>query len=190
MKLRFRSLLPLLAAAIGAPLMVWDIHNQQIIARMGMAWDTGAPLWPYQTPDTILNALNIPASFLANGFSNLFALYGPLRYIFFYPAIIVLWWLIGVYVDGRRRKITVRKSIVSSIALYLLFAAFIVLGVLDTRWPVEWWWTYSRSLWSVTDLILLRLVAPPIWFFLLGAAAFDAALRRSRPGHPHTTSLI
>ncbi len=183
-KLRLRFLLPLLAAAASAPLMVWDIHNQRVIMRMGMGWDIGAPLWPYQTPDTVLNALSLPASFLANGFSNLFALYGPLRYLFFYPAILVLWWLIGVYFDQRRRNTAVRKSILSSIALYLLFAAFMILGVLDSRWPVEWWWTYSRSFWTMTDLILLRLIAPPTWWFLLGAAAFDAALRRSRLGTP------
>jgi len=56
MKLTFRILLPAVMGALSVALMVWDSQNQRVIRSMGMAWDTGAPLWPYQTPDTLLFA--------------------------------------------------------------------------------------------------------------------------------------
>ena len=35
---------------------------------MGMGWDDGAPVWPYQTPNILLFTLNTPAYFVANFF--------------------------------------------------------------------------------------------------------------------------
>jgi len=40
---------------------LWHIQNFRVIESVGMGWDTGATLWPYQTPDTLLFALNTPA---------------------------------------------------------------------------------------------------------------------------------
>ena len=51
MKRTFSTILPVVVGVVSAALIAWDIHNQRIIAFTGMAWDTGAPLWPYQTPD-------------------------------------------------------------------------------------------------------------------------------------------
>ena len=28
--------------------MFWDVHNVGVIGSMGMAWDMGAPIWPYR----------------------------------------------------------------------------------------------------------------------------------------------
>ena len=41
--------------------MAWDLYNEGIIAQTGMGWDTGAPIWPYQTPAILLFAINTPA---------------------------------------------------------------------------------------------------------------------------------
>jgi hypothetical protein len=50
MKVPLKISLPTVIGLVSATLMVWDLHNQRVIMSMGMAWDTGAPLWPYQTP--------------------------------------------------------------------------------------------------------------------------------------------
>jgi hypothetical protein len=165
------------------PLMLWDIHNQRIIQSMGMAWDTGAPLWPYQTPDTILFAVNLPAFLISNLISNASDLYfkfgviGPLRYLFFFPAVLGWWWLVGLYID--RRSPDKRRPILA-LSLCLLAVGLVGLGIEESRWAVRWWLTYSRTFWSATDLILLRLLAPTVWCIALGLVALSAAWRRAR----------
>ena len=61
---------------------------------MGMAWDTGAPLLPYQTPDTLLFAINTPAYFVAAAACNFlgFGVISPLHYVTFFSAIVAWWW--------------------------------------------------------------------------------------------------
>ena len=51
---RFRVVIPLIMGAISVPLVIWDIHNAQVIYSAGMGWDTGAPVWPYRTPEILL----------------------------------------------------------------------------------------------------------------------------------------
>jgi hypothetical protein len=63
--IRYRILLPIALGGLSAALMAWDIHNEKVLESTGMAWDTGAPLWPYQASSLILFALNLPAYVLA-----------------------------------------------------------------------------------------------------------------------------
>jgi hypothetical protein len=79
-KRRLKLVLPIVMGLISAVLMVWDIHNQNIIRLMAMRWDTGAPLWPYQTPDTLLYAMNLPAYYVGGASAYYFdvGLIGPL----------------------------------------------------------------------------------------------------------------
>jgi len=185
MKVPLRLALPLAIGFVSALLMVWDIHNQHVIMSMGMAWDTGAPLWPYQTPDTLLFALNTPA-FLISASSNYFkiGLIGPLHYVTFFPAILAWWWLVGLYLDKRRPNESVRKISVWAFLLCLLAIGLIFLGVDESRWAFRWWWTYSRRILNVSDLIFLRLISPSIWCFVLSLVALLAALRRRANGNP------
>lgn len=67
---------------------------------MGMAWDTGAPVWPYQTPDILLRFLNGPAYFVAQPLANVFRLGGPNHFLMVFPAILIWWWFLGVRLDS------------------------------------------------------------------------------------------
>jgi hypothetical protein len=91
MKVPLKIALPTVIGLVSATLMVWDLHNQRVIMSMGMAWDTGAPLWPYQTPDTLLFALNTPAFLISALGSNYFrfGVIAPLHYVTFFPIILV-----------------------------------------------------------------------------------------------------
>ena len=93
MKVPLKVALPTVMGLLCALLMLWDLHNQRVIRSMGMAWDTGAPIWPYQTPDTLLFALNTSASFISNASEFYFRIgaMSPLSYSMFFPAILV-WW--------------------------------------------------------------------------------------------------
>jgi hypothetical protein len=44
-----RIILPSVMGIVSLPLVLWEIHNERVIGSMGMAWDTGAPIWPHQT---------------------------------------------------------------------------------------------------------------------------------------------
>jgi hypothetical protein len=183
MKIPLKIALPVLACLVCVPLMVWDIHNQRVIASMGMGWDTGAPLWPYQTPDTLLFAFNTPAFLISALFGSVpyyfkFGLIGPLQYITFFPAVLVWWWLVGLYFDKNNRTTKMRKT--TRLLCYFLAIGLFICGVEESRWAAQWWWTYSRTLLSVTDLILLRLTSPSIWCFALGIFALKAARRQAQ----------
>jgi hypothetical protein len=180
MKLSFRFALPIVMGAISAVLMAWDIHNQRIIMSMGMAWDTGAPLWPYQTPDTFLFAINAPAYLIANPISRLLALLVPRHYYVLFPAILLWWWLVGSYLDKRCAGTKEQKAPIKALFLYLLAASLIFLGLDGFIHATRWWWSYSRNVLSVTDLILLRILAPSIWCFALSVVVLAAAWQRTR----------
>jgi hypothetical protein len=189
MKVPLKITLPTVIGLVSATLMVWDLHNQRVIMSMGMAWDTGAPLWPYQTPDTLLFALNTPAFLISALGSNYFrfGVIGPLHYVTFFPIILVWWWLVGRYLDNRHTSEIVRKMPVLTIMLCLLALGLIFLGINASRWAFQWWWTYSRTVFSVSDLILLRLLAPSMWCFVLSFAALATAQRRTSARNPQST---
>jgi L-alanine-DL-glutamate epimerase-like enolase superfamily enzyme len=44
-------MLPVAASVATIALTVWDIRNSITIGKMRIAWDTGAPVWPYPTPE-------------------------------------------------------------------------------------------------------------------------------------------
>lgn len=172
-----KLVLPVVMGLVCGMLMVWDLHNQRIITSMGMAWDTGAPLWPYQTPDTLLFALNTPAS-LVSAASNYFFKFGVINpmqhYATLFPAILAWWWLIGAYLDRHREGNDSGKRRIRPVFLCLLAVALISVGAEESHWAFRWWWTYSRTLASSSDLILMRLLAPSIWCFVLGIASLIA----------------
>jgi hypothetical protein len=184
-KRRLKLVLPIVMGLISAVLMVWDIHNQNIIRLMAMRWDTGAPLWPYQTPDTLLYAMNLPAYYVGGASAYYFdvGLIGPLRYETFFPAILAWWWLAGRYLDKRSdgEKTTVRSP-TWAVILCLFAILLIIVGITDSSRAFRWWWTYSREIVSVSDLILLRLIAPSLWCFGLSVVALLESKRRLSTG--------
>jgi len=178
MKSPWKIVLPALIGSISALLMVWDIHDQKVIMSVGMAWDTGAPLWPYQTPDILLFAINFPVYLLSTGTAQSLGLYGALRYIVFYPAILVWWFFVGSYFDKARQTTNFRKRPLAAVSMCVAAVVLLILGAHELSWTFHWWWTYSRTIISVTDLILLRGLTPTIWCFLFAFIAVRGASRR------------
>jgi hypothetical protein len=85
MRVPLKLSLPSSMGLLFAILMVWDLHNQRIIRSIGMGWDTGAPLWPFQTPDTLLFALNLPAFVFSHASARYlgFGIISPISYVLF-----------------------------------------------------------------------------------------------------------
>jgi hypothetical protein len=88
-------ILPLVLGVLNLPLILWDIHNARVIESMGMAWDTGVPIWPYQASDILLRLLNGPAYSIAMPIANLLRLPAPMHLFLVVPAILVSWFFLG-----------------------------------------------------------------------------------------------
>ena len=95
MSKRLRIVLPSVMGVLSLPLIFWDIHNARVIGLMGMAWDTGAPIWPYQTSDILLRFLNGPAYSIAMPIASFLKLAAPSHHFLVFPAILIWWWLLG-----------------------------------------------------------------------------------------------
>ena len=178
MATRLRTVLPIIAGVVSAPLMVWDAHNQRIITSMGMAWDTGAPLWPYQTPDILLRFANFPAYVVAQPALNLLRWYGGQIYLFVLPATLMWWWLVGLGLEyGLVRSTTHRRWFLFGALLgaepLLLWLTFESLADV-----FRYWLSYGRSLPPLSQaLITFRLVTPAPWTTFFGVIIGFAARR-------------
>ena len=148
---------------ISGILTIWDYYNCTVIERMGMAWDTGAPVWPFQTPDILLHVLNGPALLLT------FGLVSPKQHLIWYPAAVLMWWSIGKIVDRKRiqspRNWFVFRIIFPLIALCLIwFAASMLIST------YEWWGRHGREFSLSNSLLVLKFATPTLW--CLGIASF------------------
>lgn len=187
MRIRFRIVLPLAIGAISIPLIVWDIYNERVIVSMGMAWDTGAPVWPYQTPDILLRFLSCPAYIFATPVVNWLGLwqFTGTSYLVTIPLILIWWWLIGLVIDrgvvrqSRNRRWVLFSTLVV-LGLALSFGA--IFALLDAfRWLLQYGSYPGRA---AAILMFLRFLTPAIWLVLLsilvGVAGWKVALHNRR----------
>jgi hypothetical protein len=171
-----RFTLPISLGTLSLILMIWDLHNQRIITSMGMAWDTGAPGWPYQTADTLFNALNGPAVAFARPIAHLLQLLRPSDYIILYP-VSILWWIcVGVLIERQRQKLEIHKSPIKATFFVAVAATFAYCGTLFFV-DAGRWWHYSPEFATWNDLILIRELAPVAWCVVLSVLASLAARR-------------
>ena len=159
MKARLGIFFPSVIGVLSLPLILWDIHNARAIESMGMAWDTGAPVWPYQASDIFLRFLNGPAYSVAMPIANQLRLAAPMHFILVVPAILTWWWFAGWALDRGVQR-------------WQLIGMF---GVLLTL--LLWTTTAIQSLLRLRmeflpsnlsgALLVLRFVTPAAWFFAL-----------------------
>ena len=175
---RWRVWLPASATLINCALLIWDIHNVHVIESMGMAWDTGAPFWPYQAAGYFLAVLNVPARAATLAVSYPLQLRTALpvdieTLLFAVP----LWWCIGRRLDyglvpaWMHRRATLWAVLLTTIAIALLW-----LTVSEALQTCRWWFE-----WEVSPGILLRTFIPYCWGFFIAFAATISAYRLIRP---------
>src|SRR5215468_7855805 len=139
---RLRIILPSVMGTVSLPLVLWDIHNERVIVSMGMAWDMGAPIWPYQTADILLRLLNGPAYFIAMPIANTLRLVSPSLYLLVFPTILLWWWFLGLQLDHR---LTLTKSRGRwPIFSFLVVVALLLLRVAkqNSEGSFRWWFRY------------------------------------------------
>ena len=134
------------------------IHNARVIESMGMAWDTGAPIWPYQASDILLRFLNGPAYSIAMPIANLLRLPAPMHLFLVVPAILVSWFFLGWTLERGLARWSFFVTFVVLVAL-LFWAAIATPGIFRIRFD------YRVDL--STTLIILRFLTPAAWFVAL-----------------------
>jgi hypothetical protein len=177
MNTRLRIILPSVMGAISSPLVIWAIYNQRVIASMGMGWDTGAPIWPYQTPQFLLYFLNYPAHYIAQPMANHLGLVSPEDYFLLFPTTLIWWWLLGRQLDHglvgeKSRGNWLFFAILVALAVLFLWAA--VIAAVDA---LRWWFQYGESVWTSSTLLMMLQLAPVVWGCALGLGIAIAAKR-------------
>ena len=174
---RWRFLLPLSVGVVSTGLMIWDIHNERIIERMGNGLGHGAPVWPYQTAEILFSFLNLPAYLFAVPIIRAYHLYIPRHYIVLFPSSLLWWYIVGIVFDcGIIKRPTHRRWHWFVVALTLCFLA---LGIYGAQSTLAWWRAYGG--WTREALlVLLRVATPTIWSFVIAAGAGAAAMRSKK----------
>ncbi len=185
--LRFRLLLPLIFGCLGIALVVWEYHNQRVIAAMGMGWDTGPPIWPYQTSWILLQAINAPALALDLALFWLLGVRADVLLLLELPTIFLWWWFVGWRIDAGllpKPNLRLRRlwgTVLAVVSLGLWSCAFYLVQL-----QVKFWFEYGQSSWQGPMLYLMRNSGILCWCILLGYWSAAATLRvatslRNRP---------
>jgi hypothetical protein len=169
MSSRLRIVLPPVIGIVSLPLVLWDIHNARVIESMGMAWDMGAPIWPYQTSDILLRLLNGPAYSIAMPIANLLRLAGPTHLVLVVPGILIWWWFLGLTLDRGLARWRLFGMIVVFVAM-LLWSAVGVRSVL--RFSLD-----CSAFRLSTALLILRFITPAVWIIALTSLLFARGKR-------------
>jgi hypothetical protein len=144
---------------VSLPLVPWDIHNARVIESMGMAWDMGAPIWPYQASDILLRLLSGPAYSIAMPIANLLRVAAPTHLVLVVPAILIWWWFFGLTLDRGLTQWPLFGMLVVLVAL-LLWSAVAVPSVFRLRIDYR---AFDLSM----SLVILRLLTPAVWLITL-----------------------
>lgn len=159
MSTRLGTALPSVIGVLSVPLIFWDIHNAHVIGAMGMAWDMGAPIWPYQASDILLRLLNGPAYSITMPIANLLRLAAPMHLLLVIPVTLTWWWFVGLTLDRGLSRWSFLGMFVVLVTL-LLWAATAIPGVFQLRLDY-------RPFHFSTSLLILRFLTPAAWFFAL-----------------------
>jgi hypothetical protein len=171
--LKWRFRLPAVLGCATAGLMAWEQWNARVIESMGMRWDTGAPMWPFQTPEIILAVLNAPAYFIAAPIWWTLNLQSAQQQ---HPVLLLasigLWHLVGRGIDScwfSRQGAPDRQSLR---LLLIGVVAVAASGGARQMFDGARWWSKYGGLDLPRILILVRIVCFVPW--CLAVAAFGA----------------
>jgi hypothetical protein len=165
---RLRIILPSVMGTVSLPLVLWACYNENLIASKGMEWDTGAPIWPYQTPQFLLYFFNYPAHYIAQPMANHLGWPSPEDYFLLFPTTLIWWWFLGLQLDhGLVRPKYQRQWLLFAILLALA-ALFLWAAMVAGAEAFHWWFQYGAGFWNPSALLFILKSAPAVWGIALG----------------------
>jgi hypothetical protein len=153
--------------------MIWQHRNYGIIVSRGTAWDTGPPIWPFQTPEILLAALNAPAYLIT---TPVFFLVRRLRNadernLLLLLVILFLWFCVGSRIDfGLLPQDWAHHAMCPTVPLLFTLLASYSTGIYLFVGGVMWCSMYGR-LTLPSFLSLMRVAGALPWCCLLAVAA-------------------
>ena len=174
-----RVLLPIVFGVLALVLFVWEYENDRVVESMGMAWDTGPPMWPYVAVPLVSYAINAPAYIVCWPILKLLSP-GALwvQYVVWFPAIVMLWWWVGTRMDfgllGRRRYSSTRLLTAVLVVGALALLALSVRLALGEYRLFQNYWPPNPPIYA---LLLLRAIGPIAWCLCLAAVFVRSAIR-------------
>jgi hypothetical protein len=144
-----------------------------------MGWDTGPPIWPYQTSWILLQAINAPAYALD---LPLFMLLGvrtsQARLLLELPTILLWWWFIGWRIDfGLLPEKNVPQRRFWGAVLGVASLGFWSCATYLVVEQVRFWSEYGERSWRGPMLFLMRNAGILCWCLLLGFWSGAATVR-------------
>lgn len=185
-RVRFRVVLPIIFASAAIVFFDWDYENSRVVASMGMGWDTGPPMWPYETIPLISYAVNVPAYIVALPILKLLGLRTTcLQYAVWFPLIVFLWWWVGVFIDfglpiprsASHPRLNAGLVLVGTVGLILL-AAHVCLE--EYHWFRNYWPGHP----PIYAVLSLRAIGPTVWCIFFARAFVRAAIHIIRHETP------
>jgi hypothetical protein len=161
---KFRIALPAAMGGVSATLTAWDIYNWKVIVSMGMACDTCAPIWPYQTSDILLRLIDFPAFLVAMPLANDLHLLSPGYHWVVFPVGLVWWWFIGWMFDRRNINRPRRGRWAKFVSFLICCGLLTSAAIAELASVLHWYLRYGGAMWSINKLGLLRLMTPVLWF--------------------------
>jgi len=177
MNKKLQIVFPCAMSAVSLPFIVWDFLNQRVVTSMGMGWDMGAPVWPYQTPDILLRFLNAPAYFLAMPLANFLGLIGPAADFVIFPTILIWWWFLGLSLDHGLVKAASKWRWWIFVGLIVCAVLLLSTTVFVSVSAISWWFKYGGDFGIVNTLLTLRFLGPAVWCLALFLLFIIAARR-------------
>jgi hypothetical protein len=177
-RIRFRVVLPIVFGFLAAMFFAWDYENNRVVEQMGMGWDTGPPIWPYQAVYLILFAVNAPAYVLTTPLLRLLSLHElSFQYAIWLPAIIGLWWWCGTRVDFgflRTRKRGHPKLL--AMTFFFMATALLSSSTYYVIGDIRWWIRYGHYHRPLYAFILLRTIGPLLWCSVFAFALIKSGI--------------
>ena len=179
---RFRIILPVIFGVLAVFLFTWQHENDRMVESMGMAWDTGPPVWPYQAVPSFTYAVNAPAYIVSWPILKLLALRTNwLEYVVLFPAVLALWWCVGAYIDlglprdGSNSHRRLKAGLLLLTSSFLVFLAAWVC-VDQFRWVRSYWKDHP----PIYAVLFLGALGSTLWCVFFAAAFARGAIRLLR----------
>ena len=179
-RIRFRLVLPVVFGFLAFVLFTWQHETNRMIELMGMAWDMGPPMWPYQAVPLFSYAINAPAYIVCWPLTKLIDVPADWPYYMVWlPVIVLLWWWVGTRIDfgllGRRKyRHPTFTAVLMFVGALVLLILSVNIGVGEYR-LFQHYWPAQRAINAA--IILLRAIGPILWCLLLARAFIRSAFR-------------
>jgi len=173
---RYRVILPLVLGCARGLLMLWDLHNEHVIAAMGKAWDTGIP-WPYHASWMAFLVINAPAYVLCFPVFSLLGLQTtPAIYPLLFPVAVVWWSWLGRRIDfGLLPSRPSRHRWLATAAFALSAVVWCYASTITFLDDPQWRWGYY-----VRFLHLSGTIGLGLWGFIIAVTLTLCAMSATR----------